>query len=218
MQPLLAAVAFVPGLAVGSFLNVVAARVPDGRSIVKPRSACGKCGATIAAYDNVPLISYAVLRGRCRECGVKIGLIYPAVELTAAALIAACFLKFGATLHALVAAFFCTVLVTVSATDVLRRVIPNKIVLPAAAIVLAGMTIVDPSPQWAIAAAGRGRLPARCGARLPARDGHGRREARPADRSGPRQGHPRRNDGRLSRRARPGGSPDRPARTEQPAR
>ena len=169
LQPLLAAVAFVPGLAVGSFLNVVAARVPDGRSIVKPRSACGKCGATIAAYDNVPLISYAVLRGRCRECGVKIGLIYPAVELTAAALIAACFLKFGATLHALVAAFFCTVLVTVSATDVLRRVIPNKIVLPAAAIVLAGMTIVEPSPQWAIGAVGAAAF-------LIARHGHAARK------------------------------------------
>jgi len=154
LQPLLAAVAFVPGLAVGSFLNVVAARVPDGRSIVKPRSACGNCGATIAAYDNVPLFSYAVLRGRCRKCGVKIGLIYPAVELTAAALIAACFLAFGATLHALVAAFFCTILVTVSATDILRRVIPNKIVLPAAAIVLVGMTVAEPSPQWVIGALG----------------------------------------------------------------
>ena len=154
MQPLLAAVAFVPGLAVGSFLNVVAARVPDGRSIVKPRSACGSCGATIASYDNVPLVSYAVLRGRCRNCGVRIGLIYPAVELTAAVLIAACFLKFGATLHALVSAFFCTILVTVSATDILRRVIPNKIVLPAAAIVLAGMTVAEPSPQWAIGAIG----------------------------------------------------------------
>ena len=79
-------------------------------------------------------------------------MIYPAVELTAAALIAASLLKFGPTLHALVAAFFCATLVTVSATDVLRRVIPNRIVLPAAAVVLVGMTVVEPSPQWAIAA------------------------------------------------------------------
>jgi leader peptidase (prepilin peptidase) / N-methyltransferase len=151
---MLAAVGFVPGLAVGSFLNVVAARVPEHRSVVRPRSACGSCGATIAWYDNIPLLSYALLRGKCRSCNARIGVIYPAVELTAAALIAACLVKFGPTLHALVAAFFCATLVTVSATDVLRRVIPNLIVLPAAAIVLVGMTVVEPSPQWAIAAVG----------------------------------------------------------------
>jgi leader peptidase (prepilin peptidase)/N-methyltransferase len=142
MEPLLAAAGLAPGLAVGSFLNVVAARVPDGRSVVRPRSACGHCGETIASYDNIPVVSYAVLRGKCRKCGARIGLIYPAVELIAAALIAACLLRFGATL------------VTVSATDVLSRVIPNKIVLPAAGIVLVGMTVVDPSPQWALGAFG----------------------------------------------------------------
>ena len=152
MEPMLAAVGVLPGLAVGSFLNVVAARVPEKRSVVKPRSACGNCGTTLAWYDNIPLVSYAVLRGKCRSCGTRIGVIYPAVELTAAALIAASLLKFGPTLHALVAAFFCATLVTVSATDVLRRVIPNRIVLPAAAVVLVGMTVVEPSPQWAIAA------------------------------------------------------------------
>jgi leader peptidase (prepilin peptidase) / N-methyltransferase len=151
---MLAAVGFVPGLAIGSFLNVVVARVPEHRSIVKPRSACGSCGTTIASYDNIPLLSYALLRGKCRSCGTKIGIVYPAVELTAAALIAGCLLKFGPTLHALVAAFFCATLVTVSATDIERRVIPNRIVLPAAAIVLAGMTFVHPSPVWAIGAVG----------------------------------------------------------------
>jgi prepilin signal peptidase PulO-like enzyme (type II secretory pathway) len=149
---MLAAIGFVPGLAIGSFLNVVAARVPEHRSIVRPRSACGSCGATIASYDNIPVLSYAILRGKCRSCGVRIGIIYPAVELTAAGLIAACLVKFGLTPHALVAAFFCATLVTVSATDVLRRVIPNLIVLPAAGIVLVGMTLVEPSPQWAIGA------------------------------------------------------------------
>jgi leader peptidase (prepilin peptidase) / N-methyltransferase len=151
---LFAAVGFVPGLAVGSFLNVVAARVPEKRSVVRPRSACGSCGATLAWHDNIPLVSYAVLRGKCRSCGTRIGIIYPAVELTAAALIASCLLKFGPTLHALVAAFFCATLVTVSATDIRRRVIPNMIVLPAAVVVLVGMTVVDPSPEWAIAALG----------------------------------------------------------------
>jgi len=154
MAALFAAFGFVPGLAVGSFLNVVAARVPERRSVVHPRSACGNCGTTLAWYDNVPLLSYAVLRGKCRSCGTRIGLIYPAVELTAAALIAGCLLAFGPTPRALVSAFFCATLVTVSATDVRRRVIPNQIVLPAAAIVLVGMTIVHPSPAWAIAALG----------------------------------------------------------------
>jgi leader peptidase (prepilin peptidase)/N-methyltransferase len=154
MEPMLAAVGVLPGLAVGSFLNVVAARVPEHRSIVHPRSACGSCGTTLAWHDNVPLVSYAVLRGKCRSCGTRIGLVYPAVELTAAALIAACLLHFGATFQALIASFFCATLVTVSATDVLRRVIPNAIVLPAAAVVLVGMTLVEPSPQWAIGAFG----------------------------------------------------------------
>src|ERR671938_311687 len=101
-----AAVAFFPGLALGSFLNVVAARVPQRRSLVKPRSACMSCGHEIAWYDNVPLVSYALLRGRCRSCGVRIGLVYPGVELATALLIAACVVKFGLSLDALVAAFF----------------------------------------------------------------------------------------------------------------
>ena len=154
MQALLAAAGLVPGLAIGSFLNVVAVRVPEHRSIVRPRSACGSCGEEIAWYDNVPLLSYALLRGRCRRCGTKIGLIYPAVELTAALLIAGCLLRFGATPRALVDAVFCATLVTVSATDLRLRIIPNWIVLPAAVVVLAGMTAVDPSPQWALGAVG----------------------------------------------------------------
>jgi leader peptidase (prepilin peptidase) / N-methyltransferase len=154
MQALLAAAGLVPGLAIGSFLNVVAVRVPEHRSIVRPRSSCGSCGEEIAWYDNVPLLSYAVLRGKCRRCGTTIGLIYPAVELTAALLIAGCILRFGPTPRALVAAVFCATLVTVSATDLRLRIIPNWIVLPAAVVVLAGMTLVDPSPQWALGAVG----------------------------------------------------------------
>jgi leader peptidase (prepilin peptidase)/N-methyltransferase len=154
MQALLAAAGLVPGLAIGSFLNVVAVRVPEHRSIVRPRSACGSCGEEIAWYDNIPLLSYALLRGRCRRCGTTIGLIYPAVEITAALLIAGCLLRFGATPRALVASVFCATLVTVSATDLRLRIIPNQIVLPAAVVVLAGMTLVDPSPQWALGAVG----------------------------------------------------------------
>ena len=150
----LAALAFAPGLALGSFLNVVAARVPLRRSIVRPGSACMSCGAPIAWYDNLPLVSYALLRGRCRGCGARIPLRYPAVELATAALAAGCGLAFGLTLDALVAAFFCAVLVAVSATDLEHRIIPNRIVVPAAAVVLAAQTALHPSPEWALGALG----------------------------------------------------------------
>jgi leader peptidase (prepilin peptidase)/N-methyltransferase len=152
----LAAVFFAPGLALGSFLNVVAARVPLRRSIVRPGSACMSCGVTIAWYDNLPLVSFAVLRGRCRSCGARIPLRYPAVELATAALAAACGVAFGLTLYALVAAFFCAVLVVLSAIDFERHIIPTRIVVPAFAIVLVAQTALDPSPEWALAAFGAG--------------------------------------------------------------
>jgi leader peptidase (prepilin peptidase)/N-methyltransferase len=149
-----AVVAFVPGLAIGSFLNVVTARVPEGRSVVRPPSGCPSCGTQIAARDNIPLLSWALLRGRCRHCGATISWRYPAVELLTALLIAGCGLAFGFTFEALIAAFFCAVLVAVSVIDLERFIIPNRIVLPAAVIVLAAQTLRDPSPEWAIAGLG----------------------------------------------------------------
>ena len=150
----LAAAAFAPGLAIGSFLNVVAARVPLKRSVVSPASACMSCGNELAWYDNVPVVSYVVLRGRCRGCGTSIGSVYPAVELLAALLVAACFLVFGLTGDAFVASFFCLTLVTVSATDLSHRIVPNVVVLPAAAIVLVAQTLLHPSAEWALGAFG----------------------------------------------------------------
>ena len=154
MSVALAAVAFAPGLAIGSFLNVVAARVPLKRSIVSPGSACMSCGQEVAWYDNVPVVSYLALRGRCRGCGTGIGWVYPAVELLTALLIAACFLAFGWSGEAFVAAFFCAVLVAISATDLSHRIVPNVIVLPAAAIVLVAQTALEPSLEWLLAAFG----------------------------------------------------------------
>jgi leader peptidase (prepilin peptidase) / N-methyltransferase len=151
-----AALSLAPGLALGSFLNVVAARVPLRRSIVSPGSACMSCGASIAWYDNVPVVSWLLLRGRCRNCQVPIPWVYPAVEVTTAVLVAGCILAFGLTLDALVAAFFCAVLVVVSATDVAHRIIPNRVVVPAAAIVLAAQTLLHPSVEWTLAALGAG--------------------------------------------------------------
>jgi leader peptidase (prepilin peptidase)/N-methyltransferase len=143
-----------PGLALGSFLNVVAARLPLRRSIVSPASACMSCGRRIAWYDNVPVVSWLLLRGRCRRCSAPIPWVYPAVEVATAALVAGCVLAFGVSLDALVAAFFCAVLVVVSATDLAHRIIPNRVVLPATVVVLAAQTILHPSPEWAIAALG----------------------------------------------------------------
>jgi len=150
----LAAVAFWPGLALGSFLNVVAARVPLRRSIVKPPSACMSCEREIRAYDNVPLLSYVLLRGRCRHCQARIPLVYPAVELTTALLVAGCVLAFGLSARAAIGAFFCAVLVAVSAIDLEHRIIPNRIVLPATVVVLVANTLRDLSPEWALAALG----------------------------------------------------------------
>lgn len=144
----------LPGLAVGSFLNVVAARLPARRSIVRPRSACATCDTPIAWYDNVPVLSYLLLHGRCRSCGGRIGLIYPAVELVTAALLVGCLAEFGLTLRAAAAALFCSALVVVTGTDLTHRVVPNRVVLPSIVLVLVLMTADDPNLEWAVAGAG----------------------------------------------------------------
>jgi len=147
----LAAVVFAPGLALGSFLNVVAARLPLRRSIVRPPSACMSCGQEIRWYDNVPLLSYVLLRGRCRDCEARIPAVYPAVELITALLLAGCVLDFGLSAEAAVSAFFCVVLVAVSAIDLEHRIIPNRIVLPATMLVLLANAARDLSPEWIVA-------------------------------------------------------------------
>jgi leader peptidase (prepilin peptidase) / N-methyltransferase len=143
-----AGIVFAPALALGSFLNVVAARVPLRRSVVRPKSACMSCATELVWHDNIPLVSWAILRGRCRTCSVRIPARYPAVELATGLLIAGCVLKFGLTGRAAVAAFFCAVLVAITATDMEHLIIPNRIVVPAAAIVLAAQTALDPSIEW----------------------------------------------------------------------
>jgi leader peptidase (prepilin peptidase) / N-methyltransferase len=154
MGAALAAIAFVPGLALGSFLNVVAARVPLRRSVVHPGSACMSCATPIAWYDNLPIVSYLFLRGHCRSCGETIPWKYPLVEFLTAVLVGASVLAFGFSAEAAVASFFSAALVAVSVVDLERRIIPNRIVLPAAAVVLAAQTLLFPSPEWALAAVG----------------------------------------------------------------
>jgi len=149
-----AILALPPSLALGSFLNVVASRLPLGRSVSKPRSACMHCGTQIRPRDNVPLLSYVLLRGRCRQCRTPIGWRYPAVELATAVLVAACVADFGVSLHALAAAVFCIALVAISAIDIERRIVPNRIVLPATLVVLAVMLAWKPSIEWPAAGFG----------------------------------------------------------------
>jgi leader peptidase (prepilin peptidase)/N-methyltransferase len=156
MDVAVAVFAFAPALALGSFLNVVAARVPLRRSIVSPGSACPACETELAWYDNVPVLSYLLLRGRCRSCEMRIAWKYPAVELVTALLVSGCFLEFGLSARAAIASVFCAALVAVSVTDLERRIIPNRIVLPAAAVVLAAQTAAEPSAEWALAGFGAG--------------------------------------------------------------
>ena len=143
----------VPGLAIGSFLGVVAARVPLRRSVVRPGSACMSCETPIRWYDNVPVLSYALLGGRCRRCGTRIPPRDLAIELTTAFLLAGCVLAFGFTARTAAAAIACAAFVVVTATDLERRIVPNRVVLPAAAAVLVLQTVFYPSPVWAIGAA-----------------------------------------------------------------
>ncbi len=147
-----AAAAFVlaPALALGSFLNVVVARVPARRSILRPPSSCGSCDAEILWRDNIPVLSYALLRGRCRHCDASISLFYPAGELLTATLIVACVAVFGPTAEAALAAAFCSMLVVLSVIDVNHRIVPNRLVLPAAAATLVAHTLIDPSPAWLV--------------------------------------------------------------------
>ena len=149
-----AALALLPGLVLGSFLNVVAARLPERRSVVRPRSTCSACASAIAWHDNIPVVSYLLLRGRCRHCRTKIGLLHPAVEVATAALLTGCVVAFGVSLRALAAGVFCAALVVVTATDLTHRLVPNRVVVPAAVVVLALMTADRPSPEWAVAAVG----------------------------------------------------------------
>ena len=120
------------GLVLGSFLTVVVYRVPRKESIVRPRSRCPGCGTQIRTADNIPVISWALRRGRCRSCGESISMRYPLTELATAALWVAAAAEFGIlTWTSLVFALFFTFLLAVSLIDVEHRIIPNKLTYPA---------------------------------------------------------------------------------------
>ena len=148
-------VAGVFGAVVGSFLNVVAYRLPKGQSLVAPRSRCPSCQAPIAEYDNVPVVSWLVLRGHCRSCGARISPRYPLVELLTAVTFAAVALARGVDDDLVMELPFAAVLIAVAAIDLEHRIIPNRIVLPAAiyAVIAGAIVRTGDLPELLIAGA-----------------------------------------------------------------
>ena len=130
------AVPFLFGLVIGSFLNVVIARLPEGKSVLRPRSACPGCGAAIAWYDNIPVVSFAVLRGRCRACAMAIPRRYPIVETATGAVFALAYWLLGPTPDFVVAAALLAALIAITAIDLSHQIIPDVITLPG---ILAGV-------------------------------------------------------------------------------
>lgn len=153
------ALAFVGGLLIGSFLTVVAYRVPRGESVVGGRSHCPHCGAQIAAYDNLPVLSWLLLRGRSRCCGEPISARYPLTELALAVLwVATVAVLWDDPTEVALGLVFTATLLAVTLTDLERRVIPNKILLVAAVLGVLIAAVGDPGslPERAIAAAAAG--------------------------------------------------------------
>ena len=134
---LLPAVAAAYGLVLGSFLNVVIHRVPREMSLVRPRSHCPHCGAPVRWYDNVPLLSYLALGGRCRGCRAPISPRYPLVELACGALLAACVARFGVTVSAAAAVVLVLLLLPLAAIDLEHHLLPDVLTLPGIAAGLA---------------------------------------------------------------------------------
>jgi len=121
---------FIAGLAFGSFLNVCISRIPRDQSIIHPPSHCDLCGAPIRWYDNVPLVSWLVLRGRCRNCRTRISARYPAVELLAALLFTACYLSFGWTMLTLKFCVFGFLLIGLIFMDAETGLLPREFTYP----------------------------------------------------------------------------------------
>ena len=146
------------GLLIGSFLNVVAYRLPRGESLVRPASRCPGCETPIKPYDNVPVVSWLVLRGRCRACGSSIAWRYPLVELATALLMALAVVVIGPNEEVWLGFAFVLLLVPVTVIDIDFRIIPNKLMLLGTVVALAILAIARPGdiPEHLIAGAAAG--------------------------------------------------------------
>jgi leader peptidase (prepilin peptidase) / N-methyltransferase len=154
---LLPAAAF--GLIIGSFLNVVAWRLPGRMSLAMPASHCPSCETPIKPYDNIPVLSWLILRGRCRSCAERISVRYPIVEASTAALFAAVVAVHHADTAALVLGLVLVAfLVPIALIDLDHRIIPNRLTLPAAILAIVLGTVLDPGgqPERLIAGAAAG--------------------------------------------------------------
>jgi leader peptidase (prepilin peptidase) / N-methyltransferase len=152
------AVAALGGLLVGSFFNVLISRLPEGESLVSPGSRCPHCGHPVRPYDNVPVLSWLWLRGRCRDCGEPISARYPLVEALTAVLCALVVVAKGADEDAWLGIALVLTLVPITFIDLDHRIIPNRIVGPSAVVALAilALTDVDALPEHLIAAVAAG--------------------------------------------------------------
>ncbi len=129
-QPILEVLFFVIGACIGSFLNVCISRLPAHRSVVVPGSACPKCGHRLSWWENIPLISYLILRGKCRSCGMDISIQYPLVEFITGLFSLSLFLKFGLSIDYLVYFCFTAALIVIIFIDLWHQIIPDVISLP----------------------------------------------------------------------------------------
>ncbi len=141
---------FCFGLIIGSFLNVCIVRIPGGKSIVMPASACPKCGAAIRPYDNIPVVSWLLLGGKCRACKTKISPMYPLVELLTAVLFWACYRAFGLTIEALKWAVFSALVIVLVFTDLRERMLPDVVNYTGFALGLAFSLVVQPTDGTAL--------------------------------------------------------------------
>ncbi|MHB8411739.1 MAG: prepilin peptidase [Candidatus Acidiferrales bacterium] len=146
---------FVFGLIIGSFLNVCISRLPQGKSVVTPSSRCPKCGTLIKPYDNIPVLSYLFLLGKCRACKTRISPIYPAVELLSGLLFLACYMVYGNSAETVKWAAFSAILVVLIFTDWRERLLPDTVNFAGLAIGLITSFFVRPEDGTALWIANR---------------------------------------------------------------
>ncbi|MDN4607144.1 prepilin peptidase [Sporosarcina highlanderae] len=139
---------FVYGSVFGSFFNVVGLRVPKKESVATPPSYCTTCGRKLGLYDLIPVLSYIVLRGKCRGCGQKISAIYPAMELITGVLYAFAFFQLGFSKELFIAILFISLLVIITVSDITYMTIPDRVLLPFAVSFLILRWLIPTTPWW----------------------------------------------------------------------
>jgi leader peptidase (prepilin peptidase)/N-methyltransferase len=131
-EALIRAIVALPfGLVVGSFMTVAVHRIPKGESLVRPRSRCPACGAEIGARDNVPVLSWLLLRGRCRRCGERISIVYPLLELGTAGLVVLAAIRYPNPWQAVLVAGLLALMPGIALIDLRHKIIPNRLTYPA---------------------------------------------------------------------------------------